>query len=163
MAIDGTIGGSFTMNDRRTVGLNTGANIAVNFAPSFTFADGVGALQANLIYHASLALTAGVFNFDLAGALTDAFGTSVALARVKALLFSNDSATNIMTLGNHATAAWATWLGATSTLIVRPGGIILAVAPDATGWAVTATTGDILKIAGTGTDAFRIAVAGGLT
>src|SRR3954452_10893788 len=98
MAIDGTITGSFVFNDRRTVGLNTGANLPVNFAPSFTFADGVGALQANLIYHGSLALTAGVYNFDLAGVLTDAYGTSVALARVKAILFSNDSATNIMTL-----------------------------------------------------------------
>jgi len=163
MAITGSVTGTFQFNDQRTVGLNTGANIPVNFAPTISFTDGVGALQANLIYHGSLVLSAGVYNFDLAGVLTDAFGTSVALARVKALAFSNDSATNIMTLGNHATAAWATFLGATSTMVIRPGGFFIASCADATGWAVTATTADILKIAGTGTDAFRIAVAGGLT
>jgi hypothetical protein len=163
MAIDGTAGFTFQFNDRRTVGLNAGVNIPVNFSPSLTFADGVAALMANNIYHNSLALTAGVYNFDLAGVLTDAYGTSVALARVKVIGFSNDSASNIMTLGNHATAAWSTFLGATSTVVIRPGGFIFAACADATGWAVTATTADILKIAGTGTDAFRIAVAGGLT
>jgi hypothetical protein len=163
MAITGTIGGSFSIHDRRTIGINTGVDIPVNWAPSTVYADGVGALQANQLYQGSLNLTAGVYNFDLSGALTDAYGTSVAMARVKALGFQNNSASNIMTLGNHATAAWATWLGATSTKIIRPGGWFISAAPDATGWAVTATTGDILKIAGTGTDNFYIFVLGGLT
>lgn len=162
MAITGTIGGSFSVHDRRTVGINVAADIPVNWAPSTAFADGSGAGQANVLYQGSLALVAGVFNFDLAGTLTDSFGTTVALARVKAIGFQNNG-TNIMTLGNHATAAWATWLGATSTKVVRPGGWFIEVAPDATGWAVTATTADILKIAGTGTDGFYIFILGSST
>lgn len=163
MAITGTISGSFAMKDTRTVGINTGAVIPVNWAPSSPFTDGAGALQANVLYQGSLALTAGVYNFDLAGTLTDSFGSVVSLARVKSIGFANNSASNIMTLGNHATAAWATWLGATSTKVVRPGSWFLDTCNDATGWTVTATTADILKIAGTGTDGFYIFIAGSST
>lgn len=162
MAVTGTISGSFSMHDRRTVGINTNVDVPISWSPSSAFTDGVGALQGNQIYQGSLALTAGVYNFDLSGVLTDGFGTSVALARVKAIGFINNG-TSLMTLGNHATAAWATWLGGTSTKVVRPGGWFIDVAPDATGWAVTATTADILKIAGTGTDGFYIFIVGGLT
>lgn len=162
MAVTGTISASFSMHDRRTVGINTNVDIPISWAPSTAFTDGVGANQGNQIYQASLALTAGAYSFDLAGALTDAYGTSLALARVKALGFQNNG-TNIMTLGAAASNPWATFLGATSTMVIRPGGWFIVVAPDATGFAVTASTGDLLKIAGTGTDGFYIFIVGGLT
>lgn len=163
MAISGTIKASWIMNDTRTVGINTAAVIPTNWNPSATFTDGAGALQANVLYQGSLALTAGAYNFDLAGVLTDSFGSTVTLARVKAIGFINNG-TAAMTLGAHATAAWSTWLGTTtSTKIVRPGGWFIDTCVDATGWAVTATTADILKIAGTGTDGFYIFIAGSST
>lgn len=162
MAVTGTISASFSMHDRRTIGINTNVDIPISWAPSTAFTDGVGAGQGNQIYQASLALTAAVYNFDLSGLVTDGFGTTLAAARVKAIGFQNNG-TSTMTLGNHATAAWSTWLGATSTKTVKPGGWFIDVAPDATGWAVTATTADILKIAGTGTDGFYIFLVVGLT
>jgi hypothetical protein len=162
MAIDGTVSIGFVGNDRRTVGINTGANLGVNFQPSITYADGVGANQANVLYQASLALTAGVNNVDLSGVLTDSYGTSLTPARIKAWAFQNNSATNSMTVGN-GTNPWVTCLTGTGTLIIPAGGFFVFATPDATGWTVTAATGDILKVAGTGTDAFTLIFFGGKT
>ena len=51
-------------------------------------------------------------------------------------------------MGGHATAAFASLFGDSSDkLVVRPGGFIHAFAPDATAYAVTATTADLLTIA----------------
>jgi hypothetical protein len=160
MATTGTISGTFNIKDIRTVGTVTNATIPVNWNPSSAFTDGVGALMGNVLYQNTLALSAGVYNFDLAGTLTDGFGTTMSLARVKALGFLNNSSTNTMTLGNHASAAFSTIWGLTGTMIIRPGGWMILTCVDATGYAVTATTADILKIAGTGTDTFSIYILG---
>lgn len=159
MSIDGTISGSFAVNDRRTVGINSSANLPVNFAPSTTFTNGSGAAAGNVLYQASLALSAGVNNVDLNGVLTDSYGSTVSLVRVKGIAFQNNSASNSMTVGN-GTNPWATLLSSTGTITVPAGGWFIACTPDATGWAVTASTGDILKVAGTGTDAFTLVVLG---
>jgi len=47
---------------------------------------------------------------------------------------------------------WVTLLGATHTLTLRPGAFVAVGtgAADATGYAVTATTADLLKIANSG-------------
>jgi hypothetical protein len=162
MSVDASLSMGFIANDRRTVGLNTGVNIAASYSPSWSFTDGAGALQANIVYQSSAALVAGVANIDLSGSLTDSYGTSILSARIKAFYFENRSASNIMTLGN-ATNPWITFLPSTSTAIIRPGGAIMVVAPDATGYAVTAATGDLFKVAGTGTDAFYFLFIGSST
>lgn len=153
-----TFGVQFTATDARTIGL-TPVNLTVNYQPTFSFTAGTGALQGDLIYQGTLALTAGTNNVDLSGVLTDAFGAILTPARIKVIAFRNNSASNIMTLGN-GTNPWSTWLGATSTKVVRPGGAFIDIAPDATGWAVTAATGDIFKVAGTGTDTFDLLLLG---
>lgn len=162
MSIDGTIGFQFTANDRRTVGINTSANLGVNFQPSITYSDGVGANQANALYQASLALSSGTNNVDLSGVLTDGYGTVLTPVRIKAWGFQNNSASNSMTVGN-GTNPWVTCLTGTGTLIVPPGAFFMFSTPDATGWTITASTGDILKVAGTGTDAFTLLFLAGKT
>jgi hypothetical protein len=69
MAIDGTVSGQFTANDRRTVGLSAalGVNIGVNVAPSTTFADGVGAGQANVLYQFGGTFSGTTASIDLNG------------------------------------------------------------------------------------------------
>lgn len=162
MSIDGTASVQFQFNDRRSVGLNSNVNIPINPVPSAVFADGAGALQANQVYSASRALSGGADSLDLTGtALKDAYGTSVALARVKAIYLKNTS-THSMTFGADANA-WATLLNSTGTITLPAGAFIMVCTPDATGWAVTAGTGDILAVTGTGTDTYDVAIVGATT
>ncbi|CAM5376651.1 hypothetical protein SCALM49S_02945 [Streptomyces californicus] len=57
-----------------------------------------------------------------------------------------------MVVGAASSNPWATLLGATHTLTVRPGGFVAVGTgvADAIGYAVTASTGDLLKIANSG-------------
>lgn len=116
-------------------------------------ANGSGANQANKFWSDRRTLAAsGTENLDLAASLTDAFGASITFARVKGLLIRAASANvNNVLVGGHASAAWSTWAGdATDLVVVRPGGLLLLVAPDATAYAVTATTADLLTVANSG-------------
>jgi hypothetical protein len=159
MAIDGAITLQTNLNDRRTVGVNaTSVNIPANLSPSATFSDGAGALQGNVLYQASLALTAGTFNLDLNGVVTDPWGTTVAMLRVKGILVFNTGATSLVV--GAGTNPWLTLLNSTGTITLPPGAAFAAFTPDAAGWAVTAATGDILKFAGTGTATFQVIVLG---
>jgi hypothetical protein len=158
--IDGTVGATFTMNDRRTVGINTNANLPVNAQPSITFANGAGANQAKVLYQGKLSLSAGALSVDLNGVLTDSYGSTVSLVRVKAIYIQNNSASNPQTFGAAASNAWATLLNSTGTITLPAGAWFIAATPDATGWAVTAATGDLLKAAGTGTDQFTLVLIG---
>lgn len=92
-------------------------------------------------------------DLDLAGVLTDAFGATITLTRVKAIMVKASSAnSNNVVVGNASSNAWATLLGATHTVTLRPGSTLMVIAgsADATGYAVTAGTGDILKVANSG-------------
>ena len=123
------------------------------------FTDGAAAGQANAVFHDQRTIPAsGTESLDLAGALVGPSGAAVTFARVKGLLIAaapSSSSTpgapvnaNDIIIGNDA-ASWASWLGAaTHTIRLRPGAFIaLGVGPlDATGYVVTPTTADILKI-----------------
>jgi hypothetical protein len=120
----------------------------INF--SLDFADGAGAGQAQKIFTDTRTLAASASeDLDLNGVLTDAFGASLAFAEIKAIMIKAAAAnTNNITIGGAATNQFVSPFGAgTHTLTLRPGGVLLLVAGDATGYAVTAGTGDLLKIA----------------
>ena len=111
---------------------------------------GTGANQASNLYHAERTLTASATeNLDLAGSLTNGFGVTLTFTAIKAVLIRAKSTnTNNVQVGGAASNAWATWVADSSDIVsVKPGGTLLIVAPDATGFAVTAATGDILKVA----------------
>lgn len=129
--------------------------------------DGTGAAQANQQWHASRTLTAGTSEtLDLSGSLTDAFGTTVAFARIKAILIKNTSANaaGVLTVGGAASNPWYAPFGAaTDTVKIRPGGVLLLACDDATGYAVTAGTGDRLQLAngdGSNSLTYEIVVVG---
>jgi hypothetical protein len=84
--------------------------------------------------------------------LIDPIGTVISLARVKALIIQPAAANvNNLIIGNAAANGWNTWVGAaTHTVTVRPGGLFVLTANDATGYVVTAATGDLLHIANSG-------------
>ena len=87
-----------------------------------------------------------------AGVLVDVFGATVTFARIRAIAVSAAASnTNNVVVGGAASNQFATWAGAaTHTVTVRPGGLFCVANTDATGYAVTAGTGDLLRIANSG-------------
>lgn len=90
-------------------------------------------------------------NLDLAGTLADPLGVTVTFAKVKAIYVRAAAAnTNNVCVGGAASNAFVgPFADATDVVCVRPGGVLLVTAP-AGGWTVTASTGDLLKVANSG-------------
>lgn len=111
--------------------------------------DGAGLNQANRLWHDQRTLAASATeDLDLAGVLTDPFGVLITFARIKGIVVTAAAAnTNNVIVGGAATNAFLTWVGAAAhTVTVRPGGVLAVFAPDATGYVVTAGTGDLLRV-----------------
>lgn len=122
----------------------------VDWSPSFNFTDGTGADQAKVAFADERTLSASSNEeLDLAGGLTDLFGNTITFTKIKALLVVADAGnTNDVLVGGAGSNGFITPFGdATDVIKVKPGGLLLLVAPNATGYAVTASTGDKLKIA----------------
>jgi len=124
----------------------------LNIASAAQLQSGTGANQADRLWADTRTIAiSGTDPLDLAGTLVDAVGTTLSLLRVK-LLYLKAAAgnTNNLIVGN-GTNPFINWVGAAAhTVTVRPGGIFLLYAPDATAYAVTAATGDIWQIANSG-------------
>lgn len=149
-----------------TVGLNVVANIVntltlggstASLSSSFgtSFADGAAAGQANRSYWASRTLAASASeSLDFAASLVDPFGATITFARLKLLVISAAAAnTNNVLVGGAVSNAVASLFSAVNDVaIVRPGSTLawIAGAADATGYAITAGTGDLLQIANSG-------------
>lgn len=128
------------------------AQALLNKSYSMELADGVAAGQANRIFHDQRTLAASATeDLDLAGSLIDAFGSTLTFVKVKGLIVSAAAAnTNNVIVGGASSNQFVSWAGgATHTVTVRPGAVfaLFAGAADSTGYAVTAGTGDLLKIA----------------
>jgi hypothetical protein len=111
-------------------------------------ANGTGANQASQHWH-DQRTTAGNDDLDISGSLTNVFGTSIVFTKIKAIIIKAASA-NVgdVLVGAAASNQFLTFLGsATDKIKVKPGGLLILVAPDANGYAVTAATGDILRVA----------------
>jgi hypothetical protein len=129
-----------------------GDSASKNWSVSFT--DGAGAGQANVVWSDTRTINASSNDdLDLAGSLTNALGSTV-FAKVKSLtVVAAEGNTNNVVVGG---AASNTWIGpfadATDKVVVRPGGVYAISVGDAdlNAYAVTAATGDILRIANSG-------------
>lgn len=127
-----------------------------------SLASGTGADQADQLFTDTRTLTATSENLDLAGGLTDAFGATITFARIKGIAIRNKSTTDVLLVGGAASNAFVNWVANSSDIVrLRPGGVLVLWAPDATAYAVTAGTGDILKIdSGAATISYDIAIIG---
>jgi hypothetical protein len=130
---------------------------ALTFTRGVSLDSGTGANQADKIFSDTRTLGASATeDLDLAGGLTDAFGASITFARVKIIAVSAIAGnTNDVVLGAAATNTFVGPFGAaTHTVKVRPSGFVCFACSDATGWVVTASTADLLRVgnggAGTG-------------
>ncbi len=138
----------------------------LTIAQHYPLTSGTGANQADKVWSDTRTLAAsGTENLDLAGVLLDAFGVAITFVKVKAMLIRAASGnTNDVLVGGHATTAFVNWVSdPTDVIVVKPGGLFLLVAPGASGYGVTAATGDLLKVtnsAGTTGVTYDIAILG---
>ncbi|NNJ04151.1 hypothetical protein HHX38_08385 [Streptomyces sp. PKU-MA01144] len=139
-----------------TADLTSALDLATGTVPlqvrhAVNLSSGTGAGQADKVFSDRRTLAASATeDLDLAGVLLDAFGAAITFARIKGLVIKAAAGnTNNVVIGAAATNTWATLLGATHTITLRPGAAlcVMAGATDATGYAVTAGSGDLLKVA----------------
>jgi hypothetical protein len=133
-----------------------GPNFSPDIEALLQLTSGTGANQADIFWSDERTLAASATeDLDLAGVLTDAFGTVVAAAEVVAILVIADAGnTNDVVIGN-ATQPIPLFTPSTATFAVKPGGFFFVAGPAAAGLlTVGAGATDDLKIlnggAGTG-------------
>jgi hypothetical protein len=110
---------------------------------------GTGSLQCDLEYYAQRTLAASANeDLDLAGALADAFGSTLTFVKVKGIFIKAASGNTNSVIIKPASSNGFTgpFGGATHTITLPPRGVFLVTAP-ASGWTVTAGTGDKINIA----------------
>lgn len=130
------------------------ATLPVSVRQAVQLASGTGAGQADVAFSDRRTLAvSGTEDLDLAGSLVGPYGATLTFAKIKGLYIrAADANTNNVVVGNAAANGWATLLSATGTVTLRPGAAFLAMAgsADATGYAVTAATADLLHVANSG-------------
>lgn len=122
-------------------------------ADLLAFTAGTTANKVDRLYVAPISLAASAsIELDLAGGLTDAFGTSVTIAELVAVgVFADDTNTNSIEVGGAASNAVPLFKDVSDVALVRPAGFLAMAAPGAAGQcSVTAGTGDLLKLANSG-------------
>lgn len=160
-----TIGAKISAAQSSALDLGT-AKFPLNLAASISLGSGTAADQADLLWTDTRTINASsTDDLDLAGSLTSALGGTITFARIRALYVAAASGnTNNVVVGGAASNQFATMFGsATDKIVVRPGGLLLLANRDTTGYTVTASTGDLLRIANSGsgsTVTYDIAVIG---
>lgn len=119
------------------------------FSYSKELTNGTGAAgTANLIYAVQTTIAGGGnTTLDFAGSLSDWFGTTITMARLKYLYINltTDTTASSITVGN-ATNPLALFSAGTATISIRNGGILFLGCSDATGIAISGGSTDELKI-----------------
>ncbi len=133
----------------------------IDYALNLT--NGTAANQFDLVYVAERTVSsASNDDIDVAGSLSSAIGTSIAAAEIVGIVIVNKpesgANTTSLTIGGSTNGI----PGYTSAVeAISPGGIFMAISPDASGLAtVTADTGDILRVTnGSGaSNTFQVAI-----
>ena len=118
-------------------------------ANPLSYTNGTGVANAGQVYTKSSTLAASAtLDLDLAGSLTDIYGDTVTFTSIVAMVLRNTSTNDaVISLGGADSAGMANiFANVNDKLNVRPGGVFAVGATDATAYAVTATTADILRL-----------------
>jgi hypothetical protein len=114
---------------------------------------GVATGQADKIYTLTNTIAAsGTATLDLAGSVTDVFGVTFTIVKLKMLIVRALAAnTNNVTVGPPASnGVSGLFAGTTPTISIMPGGIFAWAAPGTTAPTVVAATGDLLTFTNSG-------------
>jgi hypothetical protein len=122
------------------------ASDPLSYATTYNLTSGTGASQADMLWHDRRTLSASATeDLDLAGVLVNGLGDTQTFARIKMVVVGAASGnTNNVNVTRPASNGVPLFLAASDGIPVRPGGMFLWVATDATAVAVTAGTGDLL-------------------
>jgi hypothetical protein len=115
---------------------------------TFSWVDGTLADQANRVWADQRTLGASANEeLDLAGSLTNFAGQTITFTVIRAVLLTAAAANtnNVFVGGAAANGFNAPFAAVGDELTLRPGGLILMIARDTTGYAVTAGTGDLFR------------------
>jgi len=142
-----TIRASISATSKKTL---DGRDVVDNIpnSPDILLGNGTGYGKADISFFDTRTLGASSNeNLDLSGVLTDAFGQTIAAVKVKAIEIENPEASlSTLTVGAAASNTFnGPFSGATFTIDLKPGD--KAVFVSRTGWTVTPSTGDLLKVA----------------
>lgn len=131
---------------------------------SDSLADGTGKDQADELWHDSRTVTGASEDLDLAGSLTNGLGDVVTFVKIKTIMIKNTSTTagENLSVGGAAANQLINWVGdASDKIVIGPDGLFILHNPAAAGYAVTAATGDLLKIdSGAATITYEIVLIG---
>lgn len=151
MALDTKLKVAFDANYTSPLDL-VSRSAPLSMAPKLSLINGTGAGAADRVWSDQITIGASSnSDIDLAGSLTDPFGAALSFARVKLILVTAATGnTNNVVVGG-ASSTFATWVSGTNpAVIVRPGGLLVLGASDATAYAVTATSADVLRLTNSG-------------
>lgn len=113
---------------------------------------GTTADKADLVYYnrRTVASSGSPDTFDLSGSLTDPFGDACVFAEVTGIFIWNRDSSNTLTLGGGSNA-FETWVAASGDAVkIGPDGFFALYNPAAAAFAVTADTGDIMRVVTSG-------------
>lgn len=125
---------------------------APSISEALSWTDGTGSGESNRLWGDEQRSISAASNddLDLAGGLTDVFGNTITMARVKMIYIKNRDTTagKVLRVGAAGTNPISTLFGATPDyLIIPPSGYLWLATGDATAWALTAGSADVLRIA----------------
>lgn len=112
---------------------------------------GTGSGNANQLFSDERSISASsTENLDLAAVLADVFGATFTAAKVKAILIEADAANanNVVVFGAASNPFNGPLSGTTPKITIEPGCFVMLTSK--VGWTVTASTGDIILVANSG-------------
>jgi len=134
---------------------------------SRTFEDGTGTDQADKLWHQERTLAAGASDdWDLTSLSTALFGgtLTLSLAKVKAVLLVNLStvASDVLQLRGAASNPWFAPFNSATDHVKAPADSCVLLTNRKTGWTVTNSSADVLRVYNPGAAAvsYRLVIAG---
>lgn len=140
------------------------SNYQVNETFSTSFANGTASGQANVIWTDTRTINSSSNDdLDFAGSLTDAYGATLTFATIKAIIIkaAANNPNNLVLGGDTTTNVQGIFAADDNSVNIKPGGKFILEAP-ATGFTVTASTGDKIRLTNpsTGAITYEIMVIG---
>lgn len=126
----------------------TTPNDLLDYVKRITLTTGTGADQGDMLWHDQRTLSASATeNLDLAGSLTNAFGTTQTFVELKGIIvYAATGNTNNVNVIREGTNGVPLFLALGDGVGVRPGGLFVWFNPGNGGVTVTASTGDLLTL-----------------
>ena len=162
MSVTSNITTIVAVNQTGTAGLGTTSNV-INASVTTAFSSGTGSGAVDTCLALAGTIAATTLDVSINGTQTDAFGVTLAMARVK-LSYVRNKATNdsyTLTVGAAASTIFSSWISTNTEYVNVPAsGILLLTAPLATGF-TAGSSNKLLRLAsGANSVAYELVILG---